>query len=139
MVEERDVANEVLQTANEEIQASNEELRSLNEELETSKEELQTMNEELSSTNQELSTRNEQLKSRPGVCRRDCGNGAFPLVVLSEELRVERANVAFYQFFQTAPPETEGRLLYELGHGQWDIPRLGHALRADPSYQPRLP
>ena len=34
-----------------------------------------------------------------------------PLVVLSEELRVERANVAFYLLFQTTPPETEGRLV----------------------------
>ena len=124
MVEERDVANEVLQTANEEIQASNEELRSLNEELETSKEELQTMNEELSSTNQELSTRNEQLKAAQEYADAIVETARSPLVVLSEELRVERANVAFYQFFQTAPPETEGRLLYELGHGQWDIPRL---------------
>ena len=49
----------------------------------------------------------------------------YPLLVLSEELRVERENLAFYQIIQTTPPETEGRLLTELGHGQWEIPRLG--------------
>ena len=124
LLEERDAANEVLQIANEEIQASNQELRSLNEELETSKEELQTINEELSTANQELSTRNDQLKAAQEYSEAIVETARSPLVVLSEELRVERANVAFYQFFQTTPPETEGRLLAELGNGQWDIPRL---------------
>ncbi len=123
-LEERDTANEVLQTANEEIRASNEELRSLNEELQTFKEELQTINEELSTANQELATRNEQLKAAQEYADAIVETARSPLVVLSEELRVERANVAFYQFFQTIPPETEGRLLSELGQGQWDIPRL---------------
>ena len=124
LLEERDAANEDLQVANEEIQASNQELRSLNEELETSKEELQTINEELTTANQELATRNDQLKAAQEYAEAIVETARSPLVVLSEELRVERANVAFYQFFQTAPPETEGRLLTELGNGQWDIPRL---------------
>ena len=124
LLEERDAANEDLQIANEEIQASNQELRSLNEELETSKEELQTINEELSTANQELSTRNDQLKTAQEYTEAIVETARSPLMVLSEELRVERANVAFYQFFQTTPPETEGRLLTELGNGQWDIPRL---------------
>ena len=124
LLEERDAANEDLQVANEEIQASNQELRSLNEELETSKEELQTINEELTTANQELATRNDQLKTAQEYAEAIVETARSPLVVLSEKLRVERANVAFYQFFQTAPPETEGRLLTELGNGQWDIPRL---------------
>ncbi len=39
-------------------------------------------------------------------------------------LRVRTANRSFYQAFGVAPEETEGRLVYELGNGQWDIPRL---------------
>src|SRR5204862_390014 len=31
---------------------------------------------------------------------------------------------AFYQTFHVSPGETEGRLIYELGNGQWDIPDL---------------
>ncbi|HEY7419320.1 MAG TPA: chemotaxis protein CheB [Ktedonobacteraceae bacterium] len=124
VLEEHDAESLVLQSANEEIQASNEELRSLNEELQTSKEELQTINEELATTNQELVTRNEQLKAAQEYADAIVETTRSPLVVLSQELRVERANVAFYLFFQTTPPETEGRLLFELGHGQWDIPRL---------------
>ncbi len=47
-----------------------------------------------------------------------------PFVVLDKSLRVRTANAAFYRAFQTSKEETEGRLLYELGNGQWDIPCL---------------
>jgi PAS domain S-box-containing protein len=47
-----------------------------------------------------------------------------PLLVLSGELVVETANPAFYRTFEVGPAETEGRLIYELGNGQWDIPAL---------------
>jgi PAS domain-containing protein len=51
-----------------------------------------------------------------------------PLLILSEDLRVRSANRAFYEVFQADPAETEGRLVYELGHRQWDIPRLRELL-----------
>jgi len=51
-----------------------------------------------------------------------------PLLVLDGELRVQSANHSFYQTFKTMPPETEGRLIYELGKGQWNIPRLRQLL-----------
>lgn len=51
-----------------------------------------------------------------------------PLVVLDGDLRVRSANRSFYQTFQVAPEETEGHLVYELGNGQWDIPRLRELL-----------
>jgi two-component system CheB/CheR fusion protein len=47
-----------------------------------------------------------------------------PLMVLDAQLRVRTANRAFYQMFQVNPRETEGRLIYELGERQWNIPRL---------------
>jgi PAS domain S-box-containing protein len=47
-----------------------------------------------------------------------------PLIVLDDSLRVETANRSFYQTFHVTPAETEGRLIYDLGKGQWDIPRL---------------
>src|SRR5258708_1897056 len=101
-----------------------EELQSTNEELETSKEELQVINEELTTTNQELQTRNEQLKAAQDYAEAIVETVREPLVVLSEDLRVQRANLAFYQFFQVVPQETEGRSLDELGDGQWNSPRL---------------
>ena len=47
-----------------------------------------------------------------------------PLLILDATLRVQSANRAFYQTFQVSASETEGRLIYELGNGQWNIPDL---------------
>jgi signal transduction histidine kinase/CheY-like chemotaxis protein len=47
-----------------------------------------------------------------------------PLLILDTTLRVRSGNNAFYQTFQVSPAETENRLIYELGNGQWDIPAL---------------
>jgi signal transduction histidine kinase/DNA-binding response OmpR family regulator len=47
-----------------------------------------------------------------------------PLLMLDTTLRVHSANRAFYQTFHVSPAETETRLIYELGNGQWDIPAL---------------
>ncbi|MGZ4808470.1 MAG: response regulator [Thermoanaerobaculia bacterium] len=47
-----------------------------------------------------------------------------PLLVLDAALRVRSANSAFYQTFRVSAAETEGRPIYELGNGQWDIPDL---------------
>jgi PAS domain S-box-containing protein len=47
-----------------------------------------------------------------------------PLVVLDGDLRVRTANRSFYAAFRVRPEDTEGRLLYDLGNRQWDIPAL---------------
>lgn len=47
-----------------------------------------------------------------------------PLIVLDGDLRVQKANASFYHTFHVLPEETENRHLYELGNGQWDIPKL---------------
>jgi PAS domain S-box-containing protein len=47
-----------------------------------------------------------------------------PLLMLDTTLRVRSANRAFYQTFKVTSEETENRLIYELGNGQWDIPAL---------------
>src|SRR6202795_975995 len=47
-----------------------------------------------------------------------------PLLILDTTLRVRSANRAFYQTFHVSSEETENRLIYELGNGQWDIPDL---------------
>src|SRR5882762_3788395 len=47
-----------------------------------------------------------------------------PLIVLDDALRVLVASRSFYRAFNVARHETEGRPLYELGDGQWNIPAL---------------
>ena len=47
-----------------------------------------------------------------------------PVVVLDKGLRVIAASRSFYSAFKVSPEDTQGRLLYALGDGQWDIPKL---------------
>jgi len=47
-----------------------------------------------------------------------------PLLILDGELDVVMANPAFYRKFLVNRSETEGRHIYDLGNGQWDIPAL---------------
>jgi chemotaxis protein methyltransferase CheR len=47
-----------------------------------------------------------------------------PVLVLDEELRVITASRSFYSAFKVSPEDTQGSLLYALGDGQWDIPKL---------------
>jgi len=51
-----------------------------------------------------------------------------PLLILDTTLHAQSANRAFYRTFQVSSEETEGRHIYELGNGQWDIPRLRELL-----------
>ena len=51
-----------------------------------------------------------------------------PLLVLDKDLHVRMANRSFLGTFRSSKGETEGRLLYELGNGQWDIPELRRLL-----------
>jgi PAS domain S-box-containing protein len=51
-----------------------------------------------------------------------------PLVVLDGELRVRSCNRGFYKMFHVTEQETIGRLMYDLGNRQWDIPALRRLL-----------
>ena len=51
-----------------------------------------------------------------------------PLVILNQNLQVMKANRTFYETFQVVPEETEQRLIYDLGDGQWNIPKLRELL-----------
>ena len=53
-----------------------------------------------------------------------------PLLVLEKDLRVNMANEAFHETFQVDTAETQGRLVYELGNGQWNIPELRELLES---------
>ncbi len=124
ITEDQEAANEELQSANEELLSGSEELQSLNEELETSKEELQSINEELIVVNQELISLNEQVTRARDYAEAIVSTVREPLLILDRNLRVKSANLSFYKKFQVHEKETEGKLVYELGDRQWDIPAL---------------
>src|SRR6476619_3428352 len=47
-----------------------------------------------------------------------------PLVVIDRDLRVIASSRSFYRTFAVEPRNTQGRKLYLLGDGQWNIPAL---------------
>lgn len=47
-----------------------------------------------------------------------------PILILDKDLRVMQANEAFYKTFQVDPKDTESKIVYDLGNGQWNIPAL---------------
>ncbi len=47
-----------------------------------------------------------------------------PVLILDKDFRVMAANESFYRMFQVEAKDTEKRIVYELGNGQWDIPIL---------------
>ncbi len=47
-----------------------------------------------------------------------------PVLILDKNLRVMAANEPFYRTFQVDPLDTENKIVYELGNGQWSIPPL---------------
>ncbi len=51
-----------------------------------------------------------------------------PFLVLDKDLRVVSANRSFYKTFRVEKEATQGRFVYELGDGQWNIPALRELL-----------
>jgi two-component system, chemotaxis family, CheB/CheR fusion protein len=137
-MEEQEAVKEELKSAHEEVLSANEEFQSTNEELETAKEELQSSNEELTTTNDELRNRNRELsvlnnevqKGRETSERARAYADAIidtvrePLFVLDGNLKILRANAAFYADFKTPREETEGRFLGEVDSARWNLPAL---------------
>jgi len=143
-LEEQEAIKEELKSAHEEVLSANEEFQSTNEELETAKEELQSANEELTTTNDELRNRNRDLSVLNGEVQatRKIAERARayadaiintvrePLIVLDADLRILRANPAFYADFEAKHEETEGRLLKDADAAQWIFPELLEQLQA---------
>jgi PAS domain S-box-containing protein len=51
-----------------------------------------------------------------------------PFLVLDKTLRVISASRSFYKAFRVEKAATEGRFVYDLGDGQWNIPKLRELL-----------
>lgn len=52
-----------------------------------------------------------------------------PVLVLDQDLRIMAANEPFYKTFKVEQKDTENKVLYELGNGQWNIPSLQKLLK----------
>jgi two-component system CheB/CheR fusion protein len=51
-----------------------------------------------------------------------------PLLVLDGKLQVASASRSFFEYFKVAPADTIGRLVFDLGNRQWDVPVLRELL-----------
>ncbi len=90
-----------------------------------------------------METSNYRARSRPGAALAWPNNQPFidldeahplaqaivdtirdPFLVLDQDLRVVTANRAFHQTFKLNRQDIQGRPVYRLGDGQWDIPEL---------------
>jgi len=47
-----------------------------------------------------------------------------PVLILNQEFRVMAANDPFLRTFEVQSRDTEGKIVYDLGNGQWNIPAL---------------
>lgn len=47
-----------------------------------------------------------------------------PVLILDKDLRVMAGNECFYKTFKVDPKDTNKKIVYELGNGQWNIPEL---------------
>lgn len=50
------------------------------------------------------------------------------ILILGRDLRVKAANETFYDMFKVDPSQTEGRRIYDIGDGQWNIRGLRNLL-----------
>jgi len=53
-----------------------------------------------------------------------------PILILDKDLRVMTANESFFRTFQVELKDTQNKLVYELGDGQWNIPALKKLLES---------
>lgn len=52
-----------------------------------------------------------------------------PLIILDNNLRIKSANKAFYSTFKVSLKDTKGKYIFDVGNGQWNIPKLKKLLK----------
>src|SRR3989339_355343 len=117
-------SNQELTAANQELSALEQELRSSNQQLRAHEQQQTALEQQLKSSNQQLIAAEQHLKDERDYSESIIGTIRKPLLVLDKDLRVVSAGRAFYDTFKVKEKETEGKLIYKLGNGQWNIPAL---------------
>ena len=116
-IEQHEAAGEELRCAHEEVLSANEELQSTNEELRAGNRQLQALNGEVDKA---------RALAQIGGAYADeiIETVREPLLVLDEELRIIRANRAFYSLFDLRPGSGENRPVHEIGDIEWNADAL---------------
>jgi PAS domain S-box-containing protein len=110
---------------------SESEMQKLIQKLEVHQIELELQNEELVLAREQVAEFAAIEKSTVGVsefAENIINTLREPLLILDQDLRVIKASLSFYAFFKVTSSETIGKLIYDLGNNQWDIPKLRELL-----------
>jgi PAS domain S-box-containing protein len=87
-----------------------------------------TKNQELISNNEKLKKNNQLLKETYKYSETIIDTIHESMIILNKDFFVKSANNSFYKKHQITKEETEGKHLFELQNGQWDIPELHELL-----------
>jgi signal transduction histidine kinase/ActR/RegA family two-component response regulator len=87
-----------------------------------------TANQQLISRNQVLKKNNEQLTASYEYAEAIIGTIHESMLILNKDCYIESASASFYKKHGITKKETEGKHLFELENGQWDIPELHELL-----------
>ncbi|HEV3261020.1 MAG TPA: ATP-binding protein [Gemmataceae bacterium] len=115
---------EELQTAEEELPRENEELASARLALKAERQRYRDLLKSVLRDRTEHTRAEQQAQDARAYAESIVQTVRHPLVVLDGGLRIKTANRSFYQTFQVLPADTENQFLYDLGNGQWNIPKL---------------
>jgi two-component system CheB/CheR fusion protein len=107
-----------------ELRAANQQLDAANQQLQASEQQLKALTEQLTASERDLIEKEEIARFSRDYAENIIATIREPLIVLDRSLRVVSASRSFYATFKAVPQKTEGKLFYELDHGQWNIPAL---------------
>ncbi|MFE3846726.1 response regulator [Flavobacterium sp. LB3P45] len=89
-----------------------------------------TKNQLLISNNKKLKKNNQLLKETYKYSESIINSIQESIIILNKDFYVKSANTSFYKKYQLSKEEIEGKHLFELQDGQWDIPELRELLIA---------
>ena len=89
-----------------------------------------TKNQLLISNNEKLKKNNQLLKETYKYSESIINSIQESIIILNKDFYVKSANNSFYKKHQLSKEEIEGKHLFELQDGQWDIPELRELLIA---------
>jgi len=123
-ITERKKAEEALKATNQQLRASEQQLKAANQQLQATEQQLRAANQQLRAEVTERKKAERAAVEAHEYTESIVQTIREPLIMLDADLRVVSANRSFYKVFKVAPQEIQGRLLYDLGNRQWDIPAL---------------
>lgn len=118
-----------LHALNQQLDANNQQLQASEEQLKAGEQQLKAYNQQLQQSEKKLIRQKQEAQHAREFAESIIGTIRQPLIVLDSNLKVVVANRYFYNTFHVSETETVGKLLYQLGNNQWDIPNLKELLK----------